>query len=85
MAVVVIIAAVIIAFAVYRYSIWRRPMRPCKRCGGSSRNTDTTLFRGASGRCWRCGGKGQLPRLGVRVLMPSTYQDIKDGQTGKNY
>lgn len=68
----------------YGFSLWRHPYRPCPRCRGRKSHF-ATAFTGAYGRCWRCKGKGEFPRLGVRLLMPRTVKAIQDGRKGRNY
>jgi len=73
-----------VALAGYRYSLWRHPFRPCPRCKGR-KGHNAAVFTGAYGNCWKCGGKGQFPRAGLKILAPSTYRAITSGQHGKNY
>jgi hypothetical protein len=72
-------------FAAYWHSVWRRPYRRCRRCGGSKANISTQLWPGAFGRCHACGGSGDRIRWGVRWLTPGAYAEIKSGRKGKNY
>lgn len=70
-----LVAAAVLAFGGYRYSLWRHPMRNCHWCSGWGKHRGA-VFRHATGDCaartWvapraRCDG-GRVPRWGVRVL-----------------
>lgn len=75
----------------YRYSIGRRPYRPCWWCRGSGWRSgidpgnDSEYKRTPIGRCWVCHGRKSQVRWGVRVLTPSVYRDIRAGKRGRNY
>jgi hypothetical protein len=72
----------------------RHPWRRCLRCStrrkgdpkpaaGSGRHVDRTLFKGTSGRCRCCQGRGQHPRVVVRVFQPGRARDLVNGKRGK--
>ena len=58
------------AAAYYGWSLRVHPWIPCWRCHGRGSHRDR-VFRNARGSCKRCGGRGRLPRLGIRVLTPA--------------
>ena len=60
--------APVAAAGYYAWSLRIHPWVSCRRCKGGSRRDP--LFRYARGSCTRCGGRGRLPRLGIRVLTP---------------
>lgn len=61
------IAFAVIFLIAYRYSLWRRPMTICRRCGGKG-HTGGMVFFWARAWCTKCGATGLVPRLGTRVL-----------------
>jgi hypothetical protein len=63
----------------YLWSLWRDPWRPCRRCGGSKVHRGR-IWTGTSGRCTGCGGEGQFPRLGVKLLTPGRARALAAGQ-----
>ena len=75
-----VIAGIITAYLV---SLVVYPNRQCASCGGSKRH-------GLSGsrnsrHCWKCHGKGEYPRLGVRLFRRDVYAAIRRGEHGRNY
>lgn len=79
------LAASAVTGSVYGWSLLRHPNRRCWRCGGSKRHDDTTVWRGTSGTCLVCRGKGRYPRWGTRIFMPRTARAIRRGGHGKYY
>jgi hypothetical protein len=76
-------AAVAAVIDVYLISLAVYPNRQCASCGGSKRH-------GLSGsrnsrHCWKCHGKGEYPRLGVRLFRRDVYAAIRRGEHGRNY
>lgn len=65
---IVIAVAAAAGAGYYAWSLRIHPWVSCRRCKGG-RRVDR-VFRYASGSCTRCGGRGRLPRLGIRVLTP---------------
>lgn len=65
--ILVIVLAVI--GAVYLASLRFHPWWPCHPCKGTGKTRDR-IWAKARGTCRACGGKGQRPRLGIRVLNP---------------
>ena len=68
-------AAIILAAACYRYSLWRHPKRNCHHCTGWGKHR-AWLWSYATGDCTartllpprgRCDG-GRVPRYGRRLL-----------------
>lgn len=78
-----ILLIIAIAGGIYGYSLWRHPYTPCKRCRGGDVNNP--IWRTAFGNCWKCGGRGQFPRLGVRIFMHGTAKAISARKHGRNY
>lgn len=60
---VLIVTAVVVAYAVWAYL---HPWRPCPRCQGSGRNRGSTARRW--GKCWRCKGSREVRTTGARLL-----------------
>jgi hypothetical protein len=60
--------AVLAGGVYYAWSLRVHPWRTCRRCKGRGRRD--RVFRYARGGCARCGDRGRLPRLGIRVLTP---------------
>lgn len=52
---------------VYAVSCRVHPYRACKACR-RSKESHSTLFKGAFGGCRACGGRGHHLRLGARIL-----------------
>lgn len=83
------------AVVAWRRSWVRHPWRNCRRCtaprakgqqrpaSGSGRHTDTTVFKGKSGRCTCCQGRGQHVRLAVRVFQPGRARELAAGKRGR--
>lgn len=67
--ILIVIVAVLAGGAYYAWSLRVHPWRTCRRCKGGTRRDP--VFRYARGSCTRCGGRGRLPRLGIRVLTPA--------------
>ena len=61
------VGLILIATAIYLGSCARHPYRPCKACG-RSKESHSTLFKGAFGRCPSCRGRGQSVRWGARLI-----------------
>jgi hypothetical protein len=59
---VAIVAAILAAG--WWVDVQRHPMRRCPSCNGSKKNTGSSSQRW--GTCRRCGGKGEVRRLGAR-------------------
>jgi hypothetical protein len=59
--VVVIIAVVVLV--VWWATVARHPIRKCPSCKGSKKNAGSNSERW--GVCGRCGGKGEIRRLGA--------------------
>lgn len=55
--------------AVYLVSLRVHPWWPCRPCRGTGK-TRGRVWKRARGTCSACGGKGQRPRLGIRLLNP---------------
>ena len=68
------VAGVVVTVA-YVYSLHRRPMRPCRTCGGSGANRGV-FWKYAFGECWCCHGSKSHARLGIRVLQRNRYRQI---------
>jgi hypothetical protein len=77
MGALLILAAV--AVVAYAASLRVHPWTPCRRCGGGGKTWDR-IWRGASGTCPACGGRGRKPRAGVRVLRPGRHKKLASGQ-----
>ena len=61
-------AAVLLAagcYLVYRVSLWLHPFRMCRRCGGSGIVTGFLPWSRAF--CYKCNGRGLVPRLGTKA------------------
>lgn len=54
----------------YGWSIWRRPVLRCWRCGGSGSHNKDRIWTWGQGDCLRCGTQGRYLRFGVKVLTP---------------
>ena len=65
----IVTGAVVAAGGYYAWSLRVNPWRKCRRCKGRGSRRDR-VFRYATGGCPRCGNRGRLPRLGIRVLTP---------------
>jgi hypothetical protein len=57
----------ILVTTTYWISVRRNPEVPCRICRGDGRRYGV-LWTQASRACRRCGGRGLVPRLGLRVL-----------------
>jgi hypothetical protein len=57
----------LVAVAVYLGSCVVHPYKGCKACK-RSKESHSTLFKGAFGACRACGGRGHHLRLGARIL-----------------
>ncbi|MEV0597614.1 hypothetical protein [Nonomuraea cavernae] len=57
----------LVALAVYFGSCYFHPYRKCKACNRSKESHSTT-FKGAFGKCRACNGRGHHIRLGARIL-----------------
>jgi DnaJ-class molecular chaperone len=53
----------IIVIGIWQLSVRRHPVRRCPSCKGSKHNAGSTDSRW--GICRRCGGKGEIRRLGA--------------------
>lgn len=62
-----ILLLALIAVAVYLGSCLVHPYRACNACG-RSKESHSTLFRGAFGACRACNGRGHTLRFGARLL-----------------
>jgi hypothetical protein len=71
-----------VAAGLYGWSLWRHPWWPCRSCSGSKSHRDSIWVK-AYGRCRRCGGKGQFPRLGVKILTPGRAEQLTSGRSGR--
>jgi hypothetical protein len=66
---ILLAAVAVIIAAFYLLSLRFHPWWPCWRCRGTGKTRDR-IWKRARGTCAACGGKGQRPRLGIRVLNP---------------
>lgn len=73
-----ILAAAVIAAAVYGTSLRLHPWTPCRACDGSGKSRDA-MWKKAHGTCRACGGRGRHPRLGVRILQPGRARRLAAG------
>lgn len=62
-----VLSLIVGAAAVYMGSCVVKPYRACKACK-RSKESHSTLFRGAFGRCPACKGVGHHLRFGARIL-----------------
>ncbi|WP_049562284.1 hypothetical protein [Nonomuraea sp. SBT364] len=53
--------------AIYLGSCAAHPYRACGACG-RSKESHSTMFKGAFGACRSCAGRGHTVRLGARLL-----------------
>lgn len=56
--------------AVYLGSCAAHPYRACRACG-RSKESHSTMFKGAFGACRSCAGHGHRVRFGARLLSKS--------------
>ncbi len=68
-------AAAVAAASAYLVSLRLHPWWPCRSCGGSGKTRDW-LWGKATGACPKCGGRGRLPRLGIRVLQRERAREM---------
>jgi hypothetical protein len=68
---------------IYLGSLWWRPVRRCRSCGGAKTH-DSRDGRNLR-RCWTCGGEGRYPRLGTKYLRRDVYDQIVAGKHGRNW
>ena len=66
----------VLALAGYAALLWLFPWWPCRRCGGRGKLRDP-LRRKAFRTCPSCGGRGQKPRLGVRLLQAARARRMR--------
>jgi len=80
-----VVAGAVIALIVLGYfiSLVVHPNRQCISCGGSKRHRAEGSLN--SRHCWTCGGKGEYPRLGVKLLRRNVYAQVKAGKHGRNW
>ena len=65
----IVIGLLVLWYVVYRVSLWIRPFRMCRRCGGSGKVFGFFGFLGSTGAfCGKCNGRGLVPRLGTHLL-----------------
>jgi len=60
----------------YALSLALHPFRSCGPCDGTGKERDP-FWRYAFGECPTCGGKGKLPRLGVRLFQRARYARLR--------
>jgi hypothetical protein len=80
--VIAVLAALALAViaAVYLVSLRFHPWWPCWRCRGTGRTRDR-VWKRARGTCPACGGRGQRPRLGIRVLNPDRARRMRERES----
>ena len=69
----ILLSAAVSGGAAYLVSLRFHPWWPCRACKGTGKTRDR-IWKPARGTCSACGGKGQRPRLGIRVLDPDRAQ-----------
>lgn len=79
MGALLILALAAVAVVVYVASLRVHPWAPCRRCGGSGKTKDR-IWRGRTGTCPACGGRGRKPRTGVHVLQPGRHKQLARGK-----
>jgi DnaJ-class molecular chaperone len=78
----ILLAAALAGAGAYLVSLRVHPWWPCRSCKGSGKTRDR-LWKQARGTCARCGGKGQRPRKGIKVLNPARYERMRQQATGR--
>jgi hypothetical protein len=77
--------AALAALGVFAADVWYAPWKACGSCKGGKTHGSFLGITNVRGRCWKCKGAGQFPRLSVRILMPGTYREMKAGRAGRNH
>lgn len=65
MAVLVLLLAAVAAAAAWYVDVRLRPWRPCRWCNGRKRTRGSRPKAYGKFTCRRCGGKGEVRRLGA--------------------
>ena len=84
MGILLVIVIALVVLGAYWVDVRINPWHPCPRCSGS-KSHKSRLRPGAYGRCHKCKGSGQAIKLGVRVLAPGLYREMKAGHSGRNF
>jgi len=77
------LAVIAVILDAYWISLVVHPSRQCISCGGSKRHHAEGSLN--SRRCWTCGGRGEYPRIGVKLFRRGVYDAIKAGKHGRNW
>jgi len=81
---ILLLLAIAAAFGgTWTWHMRRHPWRKCRRCTGTGRHDDTTMFKGTSGRCTCCNSTGRHVRLDTRWLMPDYARRLDRGERGR--
>jgi len=78
-----IAVAVCVIVLAYFVSLYAHPNRQCASCGGGKRHRIGESKN--SRHCWTCGGRGEYPRLGVKLFRRDVTKGLAAGKHGRNW